>query len=474
MPGVCARLFLFLCAGLAAGAAATAAQNLPPEARQALVRAGIPDSALAVVIHELGSGKRVLEWRADEPMNPASLMKLPTTLAALERLGPAFSWTTPIWLMGQLKDGVLEGDIVIQGRGDPQLVVERLWLALRQIRQLGVRELRGSFVLDTSAFALPDGDPGDFDGEALRPYNARPSALLLNYRSSIYTFVPDVAAGVARIASDTPLARTDIDRTVPLTSGPCGDWRAQLKASFEPRRVRFAGSYASACGVLNWPLADAEPASYDARLIEGLWAELGGSVTGGVREGRAPSSTPPTLELRSPPLAALVRDVNKFSNNVMAQQIFLSLALQAGRAPSTPEAARELLRGWLAERAGPLDAAGVVIDNGSGLSRRTRLSAALLARLLQHAADGPNAAELASSLPISGLDGTLRRSRATAGRAHLKTGSLRDVNGLAGYVLADSGRRYVLVAIVNHAQAAAARPALEALVQWALRDAAAR
>ncbi|MBE0548132.1 MAG: D-alanyl-D-alanine carboxypeptidase, partial [Rubrivivax sp.] len=110
------------------------------------------------------------------------------------------------------------------------------------------------------------------------------------------------------------------------------------------------------------------------------------------------------------------------------------------------------------------------IDNGSGLSRSTRLSAQRLARLLLQAYDSPVMSELMSSLPISGLDGTLRRSRSSAGRAHLKTGSLRDVTGVAGYVLSNSGRRFVLVAIVNHPQAGAARPALDALVQWTLRD----
>jgi D-alanyl-D-alanine carboxypeptidase/D-alanyl-D-alanine-endopeptidase (penicillin-binding protein 4) len=423
----------------------------------------------------------VLLWRADEPMNPASVMKLPTTLAALDRLGPAFSWTTPLWLTGPLKDGVLDGNLVIQGRGDPKLVVERLWLALRKLRQMGVREIRGDIVLDGRAFALQPADPGDFDGEALRPYNALPAALLLNFRSSIFSFVPDVATGVARVTMDTPLAQTEHDRSVPLApaGAPCGDWRAGLKASFEPRRVRFGGTYAASCGELIWPVADAQPATYDARLLTGLWQELGGTLTGRVREGSAPADVPPTLELRSPPLAEAVRDINKFSNNVMAQQLLLTLALQQplpGTAPGTPvtaEAAREGLAAWLAVRTGALDGS-VVVDNGSGLSRRSRLSARRLARLLQQAADGPHFGELLASLPISGLDGTLRRSRAPAGRAHLKTGSLREVTALAGYVLADSGRRYLLVAMVNHPQAGAARPALDALVQWITRDAPAR
>jgi len=110
-----------------------------------------------------------------------------------------------------------------------------------------------------------------------------------------------------------------------------------------------------------------------------------------------------------------------------------------------------------------------VLDNGSGLSRQTRMTAQWLAHLLQHAWSSPVMPELVASLPVNGLDGTMRRSRAPAGRAHLKTGSLRDVAGLAGYVLDDNGRRRVLVAVIQHPNANAARPALDALVQWALK-----
>ncbi len=512
---------VLLCAA-AVLAPVRAAQNLPPEVLTALQRVRVPASALSVVVYDLARDQPALHWRQDEPQNPASLAKLLTTAAALDRLGPAWRWSTPVWLTGPLRDGVLEGSLVIKGSGDPTLVLERVWLLLRRVQALGVREIRGDIVLDGSAFALPDTHPGDFDGEPLRPHNVQPAALLLNYRSVVYTFLPDTAAGVARVAAEPPLAGAVADRSVPLADGPCGDWRSALKAGFEPGRTRFAGSYAAACGELAWPVADPQPATYDARLIAALWRELGGQLQGRVREGLAPTDTPPNFEWRSPPLAEVVRDINKFSNNVMAQQLFMTLALQAApQRPATAEAARELLMGWVAERAGeppraaasaapaatrsalrqppsfrpqasqlpvrPADAADVetpllpaeaagppVIDNGSGLSRSTRISARQLARLLLQVYDRPVMSELMSSLPISGLDGTLRRSLATPGRAHLKTGSLRDVNGIAGYVLSDSGRRYVLVAIVNHPQAGTVRPVLDALVQWTLSDAPSR
>ena len=449
---------------------AGAAQNLPPEALQSLQRAGVPADAMSVVIHDATSGRSVVQWQEKRPVNPASLAKLLTTMAALDRLGPAFTWATPVWLTGPIKDGVLEGSVFIKGSGDPKLVLERVWLLLRRVQQQGVREIRGDIVLDSSAFAVPDADPGDFDGEPLRPYNVRPAALLLNFRSVLYTFAPDEAAGVARVSVEPALAGSQIDRTVPLLAGPCGDWRGALKASFEPGRTRFTGGYTTACGELNWPVADPQPATYDARLIDALWREMGGLLLGSVREGLAPLELKPSFEQRSPALAELVRDINKYSNNVMAQQLFYTLALQARKnGPVTQESARDTLARWLAERTGELSNE-VVLDNGSGLSRHTRISALRLARLLTQNFDSPVMSELMSSLPISGLDGTLRRSRATPGRAHLKTGSLRDVAGVAGYVLSNSGRHYVVVAIINHANANAARPALDAVVQWTMRD----
>ena len=467
------------CAAVAAAGATGAAPPapavaLPAPVLAALQRAKVPADAIAVVVQDVDGERAALRWRERDAVNPASLAKLLTTAAALEQLGPAWQWRTPVWLTGPLRDGVLEGSLVIQGRGDPTLVLERVWLLLRRVQALGVRQIRGDIVLDGSAFAVPEAAPGDFDGEPLRPYNVEPAALLLNFRSVIYGFAPDAAAGVARVSAEPPLAGAAVDRSVPLAAGPCGDWRAGLKAAFEPGRTRFAGAYPTACGESSWPVADPQPASYDARLIEALWRELGGQLQGRVREGRAPQGLAPRFEWPSPPLAEVVRDINKFSNNVMARQLSLTLALQAApQQPATPEAAREILTRWVIETTGePAD--DLVVDNGAGLSRSTRISAARLARLLLHAYRGPVMSELMSSLPVTGLDGTLRRSRATPGRAHLKTGSRRDVAGLAGYVLSDNGRRYVLVAIVNHPQAAAAAPALDALVQWTLRDAPGR
>ena len=445
---------------------------LPPDVLQALARARVPREALSAVVQEVGrsDGAR-LSWQAQAAVNPASLMKLVTTSAALDLLGPAWTWRTPVWLQGRWAPGlpgVFEGDVVIKGSGDPKLVIERVWLLLRRLQQLGVREIRGDIVLDRSAFEAPGQGPADFDGETLRPYNVRADALLLNYKSLLFTFTPDPARGVALISTEPALQGVRTDTHVPLATGAeatsCNDWRSSLQADFsDPLQLRFSGTYAPACGEQQWPVAYAEPGSYSARLLAALWAEMGGQLSGRVRDGLAPA-TAPTFELASPPLAEVVRDINKHSNNVMAQQLFLTLALTQ-RGQGRADDARAVLQDWLASRYGDVGRTAL-IDNGSGLSRETRLSAALLARLLQDAAASPWMPELMASLPISGVDGTMRRATTATGRAHLKTGSLRDVIAVAGYVLAPSGRRYVLVGIVNHPNAQAARPALQALIQW--------
>jgi D-alanyl-D-alanine carboxypeptidase/D-alanyl-D-alanine-endopeptidase (penicillin-binding protein 4) len=400
-------------------------------------------------------------------MNPASVAKLVTTYVALDQLGPAFTWSTPVFVDGTVQGGTLTGNVYIQGQGDPKLVVERVWLLLRRLRAMGIQQVQGDIVLDHAAFETVAQDPGAFDGEPLRPYNAAPDALLLNFKSLVMTFVPD-RNGRAQVQYEPPLAGVQTVASVPLVAGECGDWRGGLKADFaDPARIRFAGGYPTACGERAWPVAYADPASYASRAIAGLWADMGGKLTGQVRDGRVPQGLQPSFAVQSPSLAEVIRDINKYSNNVMAQQLFLTLSLQQ-TGVGTLQGSRELVRTWWRDRIGTEPP---VVDNGSGLSRDERISAQQLARLLQLAWTSPLMPELMSSLPVAGADGTLRRMRGrSAGLAHLKTGSLRDVAAVAGYVHAASGRRYVLVAIANHPNAAAARPAFDALIDWTVRD----
>lgn len=481
MRAICMKLAWAWALAGAAGpalAAATGPAALPPEALPPSVQAEwqrtqLPTSALSALVVDAspnGEGRATtwLSWRAQAPMNPASVLKLVTTFAALDQLGPAYTWRTTAWVDGPVRDGVLQGNLYLKGSGDPKLVTERLWLLLRRVQGLGIQRIAGDLVLDRSAYALPARDPAAFDGEALRPYNASPDALLVNYKSLVMSFVPDAAAGVARVSAEPPLAGWSLPAEVPLASGDCGDWRTGLQLDMaDPQRWRFLGRYPSACGERVWPLAHPEPDRFAERAVGGLWAQLGGRLDGRVREGRVPATATQRLAFESPALAEVVRDVNKYSNNVMAQQVFLALAGENSNGNGADfTQAQQALAQWWARRIGS-DLPVPQADTGSGLSRETRISAAALARLLQVAYASGLMPELMASLPVSGQDGTLRRQRQAVGSAHLKTGSLRDVVALAGYVHGPQGQRRIFVALVNHPNAAAARPALDALLQWA-------
>nr|WP_315848655.1 D-alanyl-D-alanine carboxypeptidase/D-alanyl-D-alanine-endopeptidase [uncultured Rhodoferax sp.] len=484
MPLPTRILLRSLATGLLACLSATA-QPLPPDVDAALARAKVPRDAVAFLVVDAQNPAAAprLAHRASAPMNPASVMKLVTTYAALDLLSPAYQWNTPVYTEGSVSNGVLNGNLYIKGQGDPKLVLERLWLLLRRVQGLGIKTIAGDIVLDRSAFSLPEVDPALFDGEPLRPYNAAPDALLINFKSVVMTFTPDRATQVAQVQYDPPLAGVALHATVPLSPGDCGDYRGTLKADFaDPLRIRFLGSYPASCGEKVWPVAYADPKTYAQRAVLGLWDTLGGKLQGSVRLGTVPAALAagkPAFTSSSAPLSEVVRDINKFSNNVMAQQVFLTLgrvaytptpaspAEAAEPAPGSLGASRTVVQRWWRERLGSEEAP--VLDNGSGLSRQERITAQALGRMLQHAYVSPVMSELMSSLPISGVDGTLRRVKGSSS-AHLKTGSLSNVVARAGYVLAASGKRYVLVAVINHANANDARPAVDALVEWAGRE----
>jgi serine-type D-Ala-D-Ala carboxypeptidase/endopeptidase (penicillin-binding protein 4) len=507
-PSVRVALFALFTLSLGASllCAPAHAQSLPPEIKAAWAKAKVPEDTVAVVLVDAqGSAPPRISHRSTAAMNPASVMKLVTTYAALDLLGPSYSWRTPVYTDGTVRDGVLRGNLYVQGQGDPKLVLERLWLLLRRVQGLGIKTIAGDVVLDNSALDVPPSDPGSFDGEPLRPYNAAPDALLINYKAVVMTFTPDRSGSYAVVQFDPPLYGVSMQPTVPLTpstgagsgasgggSSACGDYRSALKADFsDPTRIRFLGSYPAACGENVWPVAYADPKSYAVRAVQGMWLDMGGKLHGNVRMGPVPAAVlqgKPVVEAGSAPLTEVIRDINKYSNNVMAQQVFLTLGRTPLGAETTPDAtdtagqalsggsfaaSRAAVQRWWKERIRADDVP--VLDNGSGLSRQERISAQGLARLLQVAYASPYMPELMASLPITGQDGTLRRMRTRPGAsAHLKTGTLVNVLARAGYVDGNNGKRMVLVALVNHpnADSAAARQAMDTLIDWAMKDAA--
>jgi D-alanyl-D-alanine carboxypeptidase/D-alanyl-D-alanine-endopeptidase (penicillin-binding protein 4) len=454
---------------VAAGAAAAqdddGHRKVPDTVTAALRAASIPAAASAIVVRPLSAAGSTIEVNARQSMNPASTMKLVTTYAALNLLGPAYTWRTEAFVAGALRRDVLDGDLIVRGSGDPKLVVENLWLMIQRIRGYGIREIRGDLVLDRSAFEPLAHDPAEFDGELFRPYNAGPDALLLNFKSVALGFVPEPESRSVRVTALPRLAGMKLPATVRAVDGPCGDWRRKLQADFaDPMAPAFSGAFPLSCGERVWHLSVLSHSRYFAAVFTALWESAGGTWIGQVREGGVPADARRIALHESAPLAEVIRDVNKFSNNVMARQIYLTLGAEVGRQAASAARSEAAVRKWLDGRG--LAMPELVIENGSGLSRLERLTAGGLAELLRDAFANPLMPEFIASLPLVGVDGTMRKRNGAASSAHIKTGLLAEVRAIAGYVHAASGRRYVVVAIINHPNARDGEAAHDALLQW--------
>jgi len=464
-------LICILFASLAPPAVAAQSTRLPEPVAQALAQAGIPEANAAVYVHEIGAEQPVVAHGADRPLNPASTMKLVTTYAALDLLGPAYVWNTEVYITGALQQGVLNGDLILKGYGDPKLALENFWLLLRNLRDRGVREIRGDLVLDRGYFAAGDYDPARFDDQPTRPYNTGPDALLVNFKAVTLLFVPDRDTRTVKILAEPALPQVQVVNNLTPANGACGDWVARLKLDAQDNgdaaRLVFNGTYAWDCGEKTRSFSVLGHRQYLAGLFVQLWKELGGTFSGSVRDGEVTPNARLLTSAKSQTLSEIVRDINKFSNNVMARQLFLALGAAGEGAPATTDKTSRTIRQWLSGKG--LSFPELVLENGSGLSRIERISARSLGQLLLSAFRSPVMPELMASLPLAAVDGTMKKRLSgaeVAGQAHIKTGSLEGVRAIAGYVLDGQGRRVVAVFIVNHPDAGNARPAQDALLRW--------
>jgi len=435
-------------------AVAVAASELPAGVRSVLNLRKIPDSSLSVYVEKLDTGEAVLTWHESQPRNPASVAKLLTTLVALDTLGPAYTWKTEAYLMGELDDGELDGDLLLKGYGDPYLVTERVWQMLRALRRAGLQRINGDLLLDDSYFDVGNYDPAAFDREPLRAYNVAPNALLTNFKVVQYWFEPDSDLSSVRVSLDPPLENLDIENRLTVAQGRCRGYQRGITITpyDEFSRIVFSGRFPSGCKRYRMDRTALDHNSFTYGLIKSVWYESGGELSGGWKNVVMAEGMEPFLTFESRPLSEIIAMVNKHSNNVMARQLLYTLAAEQHGVPGTEEGGRKVIREWLTSN--KLDAETLKLDNGAGLSRESRMTASQLGDMLRYAYRSPYMPEYLSSLSLSGLDGTLARrfrNGSLTGKAHIKTGSLDHVNAIAGYFQSAAGDRYIVVAMQNYA-----------------------
>jgi D-alanyl-D-alanine carboxypeptidase/D-alanyl-D-alanine-endopeptidase (penicillin-binding protein 4) len=451
-------------------AAGSAASGLPPDFAAALEQAGVRPQQISIWFGEAESGEARFHWLPEVPRNPASVLKVVTTAQALEQLGPGYRWTTRAWARGGVVRDTLDGDLVIEGGGDPRLRREDLRALLEQVRAAGIRQVRGNLVIDRDAFRLPPHDPGAFDGQPQRAYNVGADALLLNFAAQSLNVRADPATSAVLAWLEPAIDGVTLDNQLRPTAGDCGDWRLrpllQIVGNAPPVRVRLAGEMPTACDSASIDIAPLTGSEYARQMLLQTWREVGGSLTGGVVDGHGSYGTRLLAEVRSAPLAEIVRDINRFSNNVMAEHLWLTAGAETAGWPATRDQAAAATRAWLSAVAPSADDAEALVDSGSGLSRRTRVSAEQLHAVLRRMAVSPLFPEFAASLPIAGADGTAARTRVQA-HARLKTGSLNGVRAAAGYVRDAGGRWLSLVVLLEDAPTTGWRELLAWLVERA-------
>ena len=482
--------------GLSAKAKDNPDNSLPRAIVNSLERNQIPLNAISISVTEIKpgkpgkhEGKAILGWRESEPMNPASTMKVLTTLAGLDILGPQYRWRTKIFTDGVIHQGTLQGNLYLQGSGDPKLIPEELAKLMKDLQALGIQKIDGNLFFDRNAYAPSVMEHNTIDGESLRAYNVAPDPLLYAFRTLSFQLGKSRTADFIDISYTPTLSQLRVVNQMQLIDRSCDNWKSNIRFNLEPETVastdqaitaQFSGSFPNACKGVNFNVVALDPNTFLTQGFAAAWELAGGAwVKPPVgKDGAVPLAARLLLQFEGIPLADDVQDINKYSNNVMARQLLLTLALEKMGKPATTANGELVIQSWLKQNG--LNFVGMVIENGSGLSRNEAISAEQMNQLLLKARNLPISEVFYNSLPIAGADGTMRNRLMSQLRKFLhfkkkpevrmKTGSLADVRAISGYVVSKSGKMYAVSSFINHPNAWKGLEAHDQLLSWLMED----
>lgn len=470
--------------------------TIPPAIAKSLERNQIPVDAISIAVAEIEPGrpgkhsaKSLLSWRASDPMNPASTMKILTTLAGLDILGPQYRWRTKVYTDGVIRQGILKGNLYLQGSGDPKWIPEELTKLMKELQALGIQKIDGNLFFDRSAYAQSVMEHNTIDGETLRAYNVPPDPLLYAFRTLSFQIGKSRTADFIDITYSPVLSQLSIANEMRLVDRPCDNWKSDIRFQLDPESgaktdqalfAKFSGNFPSGCKGVNYNVVALDANTFLTQGFAAAWVQSGGTwikpPTG--NDAAVPLAARLLLQFEGIPLADDVQDINKYSNNVMARQLLLTLALEKMGKPATTANGEQVIQSWLKQNG--LNFSDVVIENGSGLSRSEAISADQLNQLLLLARNLSIGEIFYNSLPLAGADGTMRNRLMAQLRQFLhlkkkpevriKTGSLADVRAISGYVLSKSGKLYAVSSFINHPNAWKGLDAHDQLLAWLLED----
>ena len=486
----------FMCQ-LVQAASDSRSYQLPNAILSSLEKNQISPDAMGVSVVEIlqsGTGKPeakiVLDWNASKPMNPASTMKLLTTLTSLEVLGPDYRWRTNVFTDGVIHQGVLKGNVYLQGRGDPKLIPEELAKMMQALQNLGIQKIDGNLIFDRSAYAKSVMEQSSIDGEESRAYNVSPDPLLYSFRTLSFNLSKSHTADFIDIAYTPALSQFTINNQLRVVNQYCDNWKKEISFDLSNNHqenigdtallASFSGNFPSGCNNAGYNIVAIDANTFLTKGFSAAWELAGGKWARAPngQDGIVPLTARPLLQFEGIKLADDVQDINKFSNNVMARQVLLTLALEKMGKPASVENGDIVIRSWLKKMS--LQFPELVIENGAGLSRNEAISPEHMNQLLVLARNLPTGDILYNSLPIAGVDGTMKNRLLGQLRkflhlqkkpeARIKTGSLSDVRSISGYVISKSGRMYAVTSFINHPNANRGIEAQDQLLSWLLED----
>lgn len=487
-----------------------ASTNLPPHIESIIKKSNIPKESISISVDRVTkqSGSQsfnfheVIHWQENQSMNPASTMKLLTSLAAMEVLGPQYRWKTDLFTNGKIQNGTLQGDLLIRGSGDPKLIPEEINKMLANLKSSSIKKITGDLILDRSAYDSSVKETSFSDGEPSRAYNVAPDALLFAFNSFSFQFFPNIDNQLVVIKQTPRIANLKVDNNLSLVDAPCTNWRENISMAIQMQKnatwvASFQGEYPSSCGSATWNVVASDSDQFFLQSLIAAWEDMGGTwgKKPTIKSGQLSDSFRPVVTHFGVPLYESVRDINKLSNNVMARQVLLTIGLEKVQGPSNTTNATKVVKSWLKKH--QLDMPELVIENGSGLSRIERISSKHLNQVLLLGLNSSASDYFAESLPIAGVDGTMKHRLIDKFRKHIpkksdaqllekntegfpsairkygayiKTGSLMDVRSISGYVVSKTGQVYAITSMINHKNSGSGRAIHDALMTWLLDD----
>lgn len=424
---------------------------LPQGIETAIKHSGLPKKDISLYIKEAGSSHRVVAaLNASEPRTPASVIKVLSTYAAVLKLGFDYRWPTQFYRNGRVKNGVLHGDLVVKGFGDPTLNDDDLKEIVAQIKAKGIRKITGNIIIDRSYFKVGNANSAHFDENPYSPYNALPDAMMFNERVSTICVVPSKHS----VTKKNPDKSYVIHNQLQHVNKPCRgrySWpRIKVDDSKAVPEVWLKGKISNRCRKREICKVVTQPYKSFYYGLKAALLDAGIVVSGTMKLQKVPANARILFTHYSEPLEKIVSKTAKKSNNLYARHLLLYLGAKVYGAPGTIEKGRRAVLNIL-QRHGALGEKRVKLDNGCGLSRSAKLTAEILAKILDDAY-GRYGMRWMQTLAIAGVDGTIKkrfRGTIVRKRAWMKTGTLKYAKNIAGYVKSRNGRYYTVVILVN-------------------------